>query len=633
MDKAYDLLKKHWGFDSFRKPQAAIIKAVLGGNDAFVLLPTGAGKSICYQIPALMTEGVCLVVSPLIALMEDQVKSLEEKGIKALVLSSKLNRHDTIIAFDNLMHGNYKFLYLSPEKLQSEFIQEKISQLSLNLIAIDEAHCISQWGHDFRSAYLKIPVLNDIHPGIPKIALTATATARVKNDIIENLQLTSAKIFTGSYYRDNLYIRILKKEDIRSGMLNLLKSIDEPAIVYVGTRKNTVQYARFLKSQQIKATHYHGGLDNKQKSEALQQWKEEKSKVMVATNAFGMGIDKSNVRMVIHANLPNSVENYMQEIGRAGRDGKPSMTYLLYNDNSILESELILKKSIVSPELCRSVYGKLNDYYQIANGELSEEIFNFDLQEFALHYDFQFMQVYYALNHLQNEDVIFYDQNPNKTSRIKIIENSTKLFQVQSSQNIQAKVLQMLLRTYGGVHEQFIAINESLISSKLNQTKDEVIQALRRLDLDKVLVYNESSNRLKLKFLVPREDNFVYHMFRANITQRNKTKEAKSKGLYHLIKNDQICRQIQLLHYFGEILDTPCGHCDVCLSKKPTAKIDHQELSGQILNLIKKNKTITTNEVNQLLPIDKGEIVKTLQLMVERKLIGLNLQNKFYIIT
>jgi len=633
MDKAYDLLKKHWGFDSFRKPQAAIIKAVLGGNDAFVLLPTGAGKSICYQIPALMTEGVCLVVSPLIALMEDQVKSLEEKGIKALVLSSKLNRHDTIIAFDNLMHGNYKFLYLSPEKLQSEFIQEKISQLSLNLIAIDEAHCISQWGHDFRSAYLKIPVLNDIHPGIPKIALTATATARVKNDIIENLQLTSAKIFTGSYYRDNLYIRILKKEDIRSGMLNLLKSIDEPAIVYVGTRKNTVQYARFLKSQQIKATHYHGGLDNKQKSEALQQWKEEKSKVMVATNAFGMGIDKSNVRMVIHANLPNSVENYMQEIGRAGRDGKPSMTYLLYNDNSILESELILKKSIVSPELCRSVYGKLNDYYQIANGELSEEIFNFDLQEFALHYDFQFMQVYYALNHLQNEDVIFYDQNPNKTSRIKIIENSTKLFQVQSSQNIQAKVLQMLLRTYGGVHEQFIAINESLISSKLNQTKDEVIQALKRLDLDKVLVYNESSNRLKLKFLVPREDNFVYHMFRANITQRNKTKEAKSKGLYHLIKNDQICRQIQLLHYFGEILDTPCGHCDVCLSKKPTAKIDHQELSGQILNLIKKNKTITTNEVNQLLPIDKGEIVKTLQLMVERKLIGLNLQNKFYIIT
>lgn len=632
MDKAHDLLKKHWGFDSFREPQAAIINAVSDGNDAFVLLPTGAGKSLCYQIPALMTDGVCLVVSPLIALMEDQVKSLEEKGIKALVLSSKLNRHDTIIAFDNLMHGNYKFLYLSPEKLQSEFIQEKISQLTLNLIAIDEAHCISQWGHDFRSAYLKIPVLNDIHPDIPKIALTATATAHVKNDIIENLQLTSAKTFTGSYYRDNLYIRILKKEDIRSGILNLLKSIDEPAIVYVGTRKNTVQYARFLTGHQIKATHYHGGLDNKQKSEALQQWKEEKSKVMVATNAFGMGIDKSNVRMVIHAHLPNSIENYMQEIGRAGRDGIPSLTYLIYNDNSILESELMLKKSIVSPELCRLVYAKLNDYYQIANGELSEEIFNFDIQEFALHYDFQFMQVYYALNHLHNEDIIFYDQNPNKTSRIRIIEKSTKLFEVQSSKNIQAKVLQMLLRTYGGVHEQFIAINESLISSKLNHSKDEVIQALRRLDLDKVLVYNESSNRLKLKFLVPREDNFVYQMFRANITQRNKTKEAKSKGLHHLIKNDQICRQIQLLHYFGENLDAPCGHCDVCLSKKPISKIDYQELSEQILHLLKKNKILTLNEVNQFLPNDKGAIVKTLQLMVERKLIGLNLQNKFYII-
>ena len=292
MDKSLDLLKKYWGFNSFREPQEAIIRSVVNGEDTFVLLPTGAGKSLCYQLPALMTEGVCLVISPLIALMEDQVKSLEEKGIKALLLSSKLNRHDTIIAFDNLMHGNFKFLYLSPEKLQSEFIQEKISQLSLNLIAIDEAHCISQWGHDFRSAYLKIPVLNELHPEIPKIALTATATSVVKQDIIENLKLKSPAIFTGSYYRDNLHIRVLKKEDIRSGMLSLLKSIDEPAIVYVGTRNNTVQYARFLTSHQIKATHYHGGLDTKQKSEALLEWKEEKSKVMVATNAFGMGIDK-----------------------------------------------------------------------------------------------------------------------------------------------------------------------------------------------------------------------------------------------------------------------------------------------------------------------------------------------------
>ena len=633
MDKSFVLLKKYWGFNSFREPQEAIIRSVVHGDDTFVLLPTGAGKSLCYQLPALMTEGVCLVISPLIALMEDQVKSLEEKGIKALLLSSKLNRHDTIIAFDNLMHGNFKFLYLSPEKLQSEFIQEKISQLSLNLIAIDEAHCISQWGHDFRSAYLKIPVLNELHPEIPKIALTATATSVVKQDIIENLKLTSPKIFTGSYYRDNLYIRVLKKEDIRTGILNLLKSIDQPAIVYVGTRKNTVQYARFLTGNQIKATYYHGGLDSKQKSEALLEWKEEKSKVMVATNAFGMGIDKSNVRMIIHAHLPNSIENYMQEIGRAGRDGKASVTYLLYNKNSIFESELLLKKSIVSPEFCRSVYEKLNDYYQIANGELSERIFDFDLQEFAMTYDFPFMKVYYALNHLHHEDIIFYDQNPKKTSRIKVIENNAKLFQVQSLKNIQAKVLQMLLRTYGGVHDQFIAINESLISSKLKQPKEVIFQALQRLDKDKVIVYKKHNSSLKLSFLVPREDNYIYHMIRANITQRNKTKKAKSKALHDLIKNDQICRQIQLLQYFGEKLDQPCRHCDVCRSKEPSVKIDYQKLSEQVLDLIKKHKTLHINEINHFLETDKVALVKTLELLVERKFIGLNLQNKFYMIT
>jgi len=631
MEKALDLLKKHWGFSSFREPQENIINTVISGKDVFVLLPTGAGKSLCYQIPALMSEGVCLVVSPLIALMEDQVKSLEEKGIKALVLSSKLNRHDTIVAFDNLIYGNYKFLYLSPEKLQSEFIQEKISQLSLNMIAIDEAHCISQWGHDFRSAYLKIPVLNDLHPDIPKIALTATATKQVKDDVIKNLKLISPKVYTGSYYRNNLHIRVSKTEDIRSAVLRLVRSIDAPAIVYVGTRKNTIQYARFLNGHQIKATHYHGGLDHDQKSKSLLEWKSEKTKIMVATNAFGMGIDKSNVRMVIHAHLPMSTENYIQEIGRAGRDGKTSQTYLLYNDNSIYESESLSEKSIVSPEFCRSVYSNLNDFFQIANGELSDEIFNFNLQEFALRYDAPYIKVYYALNHLHHEDIIIYDQNPNKISRIRLIESSSKLIQIQSSQNIQSKVLQMLLRTYGGIHEQYISINESLISSKLNISKAQVVQALQRLDLDKVLIYKKSSNTLKLKFLVPREDNFVYQMIRSNISQRNKTKKAKSKGLLDLIKNDRICRQVQLLHYFGEELKQSCGNCDVCLKKK--AQIDYQDLSKTILTLLAKSKTLSLNEINQDLYLEKKFIAKTLQLMVERKLIGLNLQNKFYIIT
>ena len=633
MEKPVDILKSHWGFNSFREPQEKVIQTVLSKKDTFVLLPTGAGKSLCYQLPALMSDGVCLVISPLIALMEDQVKSLGKKGIKAMALSSKMNQTDTIIAFDNLMYGNYKFLYLSPEKLQSAFIQEKISQLRVHLIAIDEAHCISQWGHDFRSAYLKIPVLNDLLPGVPKIALTATATSLVKSDILENLKMSAATIFTGSYYRPNLHIRIQKREDLRTGLLQILRASNESAIVYVGTRKNTIQYARFLNAEKMSATYYHGGLTTEQKTEALDQWMGDQIKVMVATNAFGMGIDKANVRTVIHTHLPGSIENYMQEIGRAGRDSKPSFTYLLFNDNSIFESKMMLKKSMISPEDCRTVYIKLCDNFQIAKGELNEEIYNFDLQNFSLNYDFSTMQVFYALNHLHNEGVLLYDQNPNKMSSVRVVEKSQKLFEVQSLENVQARVLQMLLRTYGGILDQFIGINEYLLSRKLNIAKEDVINALKKLDLDKIISYHPLNNAMKLKFLVPREDNFIYHMIRGNIVHRNKVKKDKVRAIHQFVHNDQVCRQIQLLDYFGQKLEKDCGHCDVCLDRINTETIDAQELSDNLLTLLEERKELNLNEIKEILPLDPDAIVKTLQILVERNFVGLNLQNKFYLIT
>ena len=632
MSKALNLLKKHWGFTSFREPQEAIIDQVLNKKDVFVLLPTGAGKSLCYQLPTLLSDGVCLVISPLIALMEDQVRSLESKGIKALMLSSKLNRHDTIVAFDNLLYGNFKFLYLSPEKLQSEFIQEKISQLPLNLIAIDEAHCISQWGHDFRPAYLKIPILNEMHPGIPKIALTATATSLVKSDIIENLKLANAQIFTGSYYRDNLQINIQKTENVRGRILQLIKSVDEPIIIYVGTRKSTFQYQQFLNFNQIMTTSYHGGLSHEQKSKALREWQDEHCKVMIATNAFGMGIDKSNVRMIIHAHLPNSIENFMQEIGRAGRDGKYARTYLLFNNNTIWESDNMNQKSMVSPEFCKTVYVKLNEYYQIATGETREELFSFDLQEFAARYHFNLSQVYHALNHLYHEDILFYDQNPNKSSRIKIIETTSKLFEIQSAPNNQGRVLQVLLRNYGGIHEQFTPINERLLATKLDERQENIIKALNSLEKDKVIIYNKSSSVLKLRFLVPREDNFIFHTISKNIKQRNQIKKAKLDAMHKMINNDLVCRQIQLLHYFGEKFDHPCGQCDVCLKKGLLRTIDHRELADKILRLLNFSKALDINEISTALAMDKRMIIKTIELLVERKSIDLNLQNKFYII-
>ncbi len=633
MNEAKDLLKKHWGYTSFRAPQEQIIKAVLEKNDVFVLLPTGAGKSLCYQLPALLQDGICLVVSPLIALMEDQVKSLEKKGIRAMALSSKLNRHETIIAFDNMVHGNYKFLYLSPEKLQSEFIQDKISQLKINLIAIDEVHCVSQWGHDFRPAYLKIPILDELHPETPKIALTATATALVEKDIIENLQLSEAKIFKTSFYRNNLCIRMHKTQNIRQSIIQLLNSINEPSIIYVGSRKNAIQYARFLQQNKIEATYYHGGLTHEEKSSSLSQWKSEKCKVMVATNAFGMGIDKANVRLIIHTHIPQSIENYMQEIGRAGRDGKKAWAYMLFNDHSFFENEQIIEKSMVSPKECKLIFGKLNDYFQIANGELNESLYQFDIQEFSLRYEFQYLKVFNALNHLHNENIILLDQAFSKKSKIRIIEQAANLLHLQKNDSDTSKVLQILLRSYGGIHDQFIPINENFIAQKLNKLKPEIIAILKRLEQDQVLKYHQSNSQMNIKFLVPREDNFIYHSISDHIENRNRSKLNKAAAFKDLIKNDIICRQRLLLDYFSEDLKEPCGNCDNCLKKQKALKLDQKALSVKIIDLLKHNKNLDLNEISSNLGLDKKLIIKTLEILVEQKSIDIDLQHNFYIKT
>ncbi len=629
MSKAKDLLEKHWGFTSFRAPQEQIIKTVLQKKDVFVLLPTGAGKSLCYQLPALMQEGICLVVSPLIALMEDQVKSLEEKDIRAMCLSSKLNRYETIIAFDNLIHGNYKFLYLSPEKLQSQFIQDKISQLNLNLIAIDEVHCVSQWGHDFRPAYLKIPILDELHPGTPKIALTATATTLVEKDILKNLQLSEAKIFKTSYYRSNLCIRMHKTENIRQSIIQLINSIKEPTIIYVGSRKNTIHYARILQQNKIEATYYHGGLSHEEKSKALTQWKSEKSKVMVATNAFGMGIDKSNVRLIIHAHIPNSIENYMQEIGRAGRDDKKAWAYMLFNNHSFYESEQMIEKSLVSPKECKIILGKLNDYYQIANGELNESLFQFDIQEFSLRYKFPSLKVYNALNHLHNENIILLDQGFSKNSTIRIIDHSNNLLHLQKSNSATSQVLHILLRSYGGIHDQFVTINENFIAQKLNKLKPEIIGILNRLEQDQVLKYNRSNSQMNIKFLVPREDNYIYHIISDHIENRNKAKLNKAAAFQALIKNDVICKQRLLLDYFSEELKESCGKCDNCLKKQKAIALDQKAISDRIIYLLKNNKKLDINEIGTSLGLDKKLIIKTLEILVEQQRINIDLQNNF----
>jgi len=636
MKAPIDLLKKYWKHPDFREPQKEIIDTVLEDKDVIALLPTGAGKSLCFQIPALLKSGVCIVISPLIALMEDQVESLLKKGIKAIALTSKYNQEKTIQAFDNILFGNYKFLYLSPEKLQSEFIQEKIQQLQVNLIAVDEAHCISQWGHDFRPAYLKIHILKEMHPKTSIIALTASATPLVLKDIKEQLHLFNAQTFRKSLLRKNLEIQIISSEDIYEELGKSLTAVKGSAIVYTGTRKGSIQIAAYLNRKGIKSTYYHGGMSYDQKIKHQNDWMEDKIPIMVATNAFGMGIDKSDVRAIIHTNLPNSIENYTQEIGRAGRDGLKAVSKLLYNNGTIADSQNYLFKSIADPTFCKEVYIKLNEHYQIAKGEFFQKKVSFNLQEFCTKYNFSVLKTFSAMHFFELENIIEIHQNYGKKSSLKIIVSNAQLFEYEKRNPKLENLLKIILRNYGGTFDQFIPVNESFIAKKTpinnnNQTdKKYVIRSLQQLHRDKIIIYKKATNDSDLQFLVPREDQYVLHQISKNIEFRNKIKIEKAKKLIEFVQNDQICRNIQLSYYFGEKLETKCGNCDVCLRENITqASVDYSTIASKILLLFSDRKIRSVNEIIGEIPVEKSFVIKTLQLLIEKKSLRLTSQNKF----
>jgi len=630
MNSAKAILQKYWAHQEFREPQQEIINAVLDKQNTIALLPTGAGKSICFQIPALINSGVCIVISPLISLMEDQVNRLKKKGIKAIALTSRYNTNEIIQLFDNLQFGNYKFLYLSPEKLQSEFIQEKISQLKVNLIAIDEAHCISQWGHDFRPAYLKIAVLKKIHQNTNIIALTASATPKVMEDIIKHLELDNVQVFKKSFFRKNIRIQLIKSDNVFEQVKQILVKVKEPVIIYTSTRKNTIQISNYLNHQGFKSTFFHGGLPNEIKSKTLNNWVNESTPIIVATNAFGMGIDKANVRAVIHVHIPNSIENYMQEIGRAGRDNKTSNAYLIYNNSTIFESKTFIEKGIANTEFCNTVYGKLHENYQISFGELHEKSFRFNLQDFCNKYQLSILKVFSALNCFENEGIISVQQSVNKKSSLKVIVKNKYLLDYENKNQKSNTILKTILRNYGGAFDQFISISESVIAKKLNTSKTDVITLLHRLDTDNIIRYKKASNNAEIRFLVPREDRFVMHSISKNIENRNKTKINKAKAVVDYIANDKICRNIQLLAYFGELNPKKCNTCDVCLAENKTkTKTDYLEIANNIMSLFINKSLLSSNEIINQIPFDKKHIIKTLQLLIEKNTLRLTSQNKF----
>ncbi|MBI9041343.1 ATP-dependent DNA helicase RecQ [Lutibacter sp.] len=626
MTTPIEILQKFWNHNQFRPPQEAIINAVLNAQNTIVLLPTGGGKSLCYQIPALISEGVCIVISPLIALIKDQVNSLKEKNIKAIALTSQLSQDEIITAFDNLQFGGYKFLYLSPEKLQSPFIQEKIKQLKASIIAIDEAHCISAWGHDFRPSYLKLAILKELQPTATFIALTATATSKVLNDIQQNLNLENAQLFKKSFQRKNLIYTVIETEDINNRLLSIAKRINAPTIIYTKSRKQTKDICHFLLYHKLKSSFYHGGLSVEEKNNAFNNWMLEKTPIMVATNAFGMGIDKANVKAVIHVNIPDSLENFIQEAGRAGRDEQKAYSFILTNNTIINDTETKFSNASPTVKYIKKTYQYLNSFYRISYGDLPTELFNFSLQEFCTTYQLNILKTYNALKVLERENIILLDENYSKKSTIQITLNNHQLFYYINSHPASETLLKLILRTYGGIFEHATFINEFSLANKLRLSKIEIINQLTSLNKDGIINYSYEDSTSKLLFLVNREDDYTINSIAKSIEQQYVLKFEKLKASINFIKNKKTCRNKQLLSYFNEIITDDCGKCDNCLAKTK-GNASYKTISEAILTFLGIS-TYTSIEIINNLQFSEKEILNTLKILLEKNKIAITSQNK-----
>jgi ATP-dependent DNA helicase RecQ len=567
MKQPLDILKQYWGFSAFREMQADIIDSVLEGYDTLALLPTGGGKSLCFQVPALCMDGICIVVSPLIALMKDQVLNLNKRGISAYAVFSGMSIKDLDRIFDNCVNGDVKFLYLSPERLGSEMAIERIKKMNVNLIAIDEAHCISQWGYDFRPSYLNVAQIRLLLPKIPVIALTATATSEVVDDIQEKLEFKpNRKVFKKSFSRSNLAYIVLQQEDKRTKLLDILKKVPGSAVVYVLNRKETKEIAMFLYQNQISANYYHAGLPAEKRSEIQDAWINNEIRVIVATNAFGMGIDKPDVRVVVHLTLPDSLEAYFQEAGRGGRDGNKAYGILLYNQSDRDRLERNFETSFPSFKEAKQVYRALGSYYQLAVGAGFEQSFNFDILEIANKYNLNPLLITPALKLLVQAGYLELSESVFFPSTIQILSDNKTLYDYYLRNPRAEKLIKSILRSYQGILNHDVNIKESQIAKALNTGHSEVETMLKKLHQEKILRYKPQSDLPLITFTVERQDaeHLIFDKARYDFLKNRAA--ARMKASLHYAEEVQ-CRSQMLLEYFDEKDSKPCGQCDVCLGR------------------------------------------------------------------
>lgn len=568
MDKYLDILHEYWGYPDFRGIQREIIESIGSGKDTLGLMPTGGGKSLTFQVPALTQKGVCIVISPLISLMKDQVDHLRQKNIGAAAIYSGMRRDDIVATLENCIFGGIKILYISPERVGSDLFKAKLLHMRVSFITVDEAHCISQWGYDFRPSYLQISEIRKLVPDAPVLALTATATSEVITDIQKQLGFEKENVFRMSFERKNLAYVVRRTESKEAEAVHILQSVSGSAIVYVRSRRRTKQVAELLHNNGISATWYHAGLEPAEKAQRQEDWQNDKIRVIVATNAFGMGIDKPDVRLVIHPDAPSSIEAYFQEAGRAGRDGKKSYAVLLWNSGDERKLNKRIDDTFPPKDDIRDVYEHLAYFFQVGVNSGAGSTFEFNIDKFSRTFHFFPIRVNSALVILQRAGYIFYDPNPENLSRVKFLLTRNELYRLENQPYSEDAVITSLLRNYGGLFVDYVYIDESFVAKDSGLSRDEVYMALKALNHKRIINFIPRKNTPLVRYAVDRVDGTDVVLSEDVYDKRKKQFAKRIASVLEYLKNESVCRSRQLLAYFGETKSKDCGQCDVCISHK-----------------------------------------------------------------